>query len=203
MIIEEIDSNNNNGGKSNKENEPNIIEINSSTESSVKSENYITEDPPEKNKENSSNINISANGEILNSIRPGSIANTNNDSNTQYKKAGKKIQIIETDSSQVSENHKTTKNEKDSKETSNDKDIPKVETNKPIGTVKKVSENIDIVQKEIPADVLSIKDEGNILFRNGAYADACEKYTTAIHELMQGTYYFLNIPFTLSRLSAM
>lgn len=42
------------------------------------------------------------------------------------------------------------------------------------------------VPKELPSDVVALKNEGNVLYKAGQYLDAYQKYTAALHELMPG-----------------
>ena len=55
------------------------------------------------------------------------------------------------------------------------------------------------IVKEIPENVREVQSEGNTLFKTGAYPEALEKYTAAVHMLMDGMFFF--ILFTFYRVS--
>lgn len=48
-----------------------------------------------------------------------------------------------------------------------------------------------VIVKEIPENVREVQNKGNIHFKTGAYPEALEKYTTAIHMLMDGMFFYI------------
>ena len=51
------------------------------------------------------------------------------------------------------------------------------------------------IVKEIPENVREVQSEGNTLFKTGAYPEALEKYTAAVHMLMDGMFFFILFTF--------
>jgi len=190
LIIEEIDSNDGETIQNNinENNEPKITEV----DSKKIQLDHLT----------------NKNSRELNDTK---LASTNPDSTDPVKHSGKKINIVETDSScdtnqkllneslnnnELNNSNKkpNTSSEKTENHTIDDKKADRhnitdnTDTNtkensniiKTIETVKPV-----YVVKELPSNVIKIKDSGNSHFRTGAYPEACEEYTFAIHQLME------------------
>ena len=54
------------------------------------------------------------------------------------------------------------------------------------------------IVKEIPENVREVQNEGNTFFKTGAYPEALEKYTTAIHMLMDGMFFSILLIFVVT-----
>lgn len=58
--------------------------------------------------------------------------------------------------------------------------------------VEKTSTSIVARPKELPPDVVDLKNEGNDMYKAGRYVEAMKAYTSAIHMLMDGELLFLS-----------
>lgn len=109
-------------------------------------------------------VDISENDE---NTKPKTADNINTEN---FTKANGKVQIEEHLPPVISETSRTaTKVE--------EKKLPVEESKSPV-----------VVLKEIPAAVVILKDEGNVLYKAGQYLEAYEKYTAALHQLMEGRF---------------
>ena len=141
----------------------------------------ITETDSSQNKENKENIDLQD--------RSGELIETNNIP------LGNKLF-----SPEASESNNTDNKVKDTifLNTEKKNEIHK-DSNKGNGETDKYSESTEtdepkkesVFVKEIPENVLEVQNEGNTQFKTGAYPEALEKYTTAIHMLMDGMFFII------------
>eukprot|EP00794_Sanderia_malayensis_P011962 gene11962-13199_t len=134
----------------------------------------------------------------------GNVKNSKEDESKEVKRKGKKLKIVEVDEYEDENKEKiedkveeksidqhlndikieqlTTKT---SVESESSTDLPHVSSTASISETLSDGRNISSVELEIPEEVARFKDEGNLLYKQGRYADAIECYTKAINLISQ------------------